>query len=172
MRGRHIAEKSFSFFESKEQAEVGQWPYLLALCYRYRGFKYPPGILVGFASLLEAINSILSGIPYMQIYSIINKQLIKERNTLRRTIMKMDIITMEDLKQFKMDFLEEMKAVIGQGKQDETTAWLRSAAVRKMLNISPGTLQTLRINGTLPYRKIGGTMFYNKAQIEKLLKGE
>lgn len=86
--------------------------------------------------------------------------------------MKMDIITMEDLKQFKMDFLQEMKAVIGQGKQGETTAWLRSAAVRKMLNISPGTLQNLRITGTLPFRKIGGTLFYSKAEIEKLLKGE
>ncbi|MET4141467.1 hypothetical protein ABIB30_003854 [Pedobacter sp. UYP1] len=86
--------------------------------------------------------------------------------------MQMDIITMEDLKQFKVDFLQEMKAVIGQGKQDEATAWLRSAAVRKMLNISPGTLQNLRINGTLPFRKIGGTMFYSKAEIEKLLKGE
>ncbi|MBB5645904.1 helix-turn-helix domain-containing protein [Pedobacter cryoconitis] len=86
--------------------------------------------------------------------------------------MKMDIITMEDLKEFKTDFLKEMKEIIGQGNQQETTAWLRSAAVRKMLNISPGTLQTLRINGTLPYRKIGGTMFYSKAEIEKLLKGE
>ena len=86
--------------------------------------------------------------------------------------MKMDIITLEDLKQFKMDFLEEMKAVIGQGKQNETNAWLRSAAVRKMLNISPGTLQNLRVNGTLPFRKIGGTMFYSKAEIEKLLKGK
>ena len=86
--------------------------------------------------------------------------------------MKMDIITLEDLKQFKTDFLEEMKAVIGQAKQNETNAWLRSAAVRKMLNISPGTLQNLRVNGTLPFRKIGGTMFYSKAEIEKLLKGK
>ena len=77
MRRRHIAEKSFSFFESKEQAEVGQWPYLLALCYRYRGFKYPPGILVGFASPLEAINSILSGILFIQIYNIININQLK-----------------------------------------------------------------------------------------------
>ena len=86
--------------------------------------------------------------------------------------MKMDIITMEDLKQFKMDFLEEMKTVIGQRKQNETSDWLRSASVRKMLNISPGTLQNLRINGTLRFRKIGGTMFYIKTEIEKLLKGE
>ena len=41
--------------------------------------------------------------------------------------------------------------------------------VRKLLNISPGTLQTLRINGTLPYTKIGGTMYYNLKDIEKLL---
>lgn len=46
-----------------EQAEVGQWPYLLALCYRYTGFKYPTGILVAFASPLGAIYGILSGIP-------------------------------------------------------------------------------------------------------------
>jgi hypothetical protein len=36
-------------FSGAEQAEVGQWPYLLALSYRYRGFKYPPGILVGLS---------------------------------------------------------------------------------------------------------------------------
>ncbi|QPH40085.1 hypothetical protein [Pedobacter endophyticus] len=36
-------------FPGAEQAEVGQWPYLLALSYRYRGFKYPPGILVGLS---------------------------------------------------------------------------------------------------------------------------
>lgn len=86
--------------------------------------------------------------------------------------MKMDIITMEDLKQFKTDFLEQMKEIVGKGSQNEPTAWLRSAAVRKMLNISAGTLQNLRINGSLPFRKIGGTMFYSKAVIEKLLKGE
>jgi len=86
--------------------------------------------------------------------------------------MKMDIITMEDLQQFKITFLEEMKQIIGQGNQNQTTVWLRSAAVRKMLNISPGTLQNLRINGTLPFRKIGGTMFYSKSEIDKIMKGE
>ena len=40
-------------FLKKELAEVGRLPYLLALCYRYRGVKYPPGILVGFSSPLK-----------------------------------------------------------------------------------------------------------------------
>ena len=40
-----------------------------------------------------------------------------------------------------------------------------------MLGISPGTLQALRINGTLPFRKIGGSMFYHASDIDKMLKG-
>ncbi|MFD2967737.1 helix-turn-helix domain-containing protein [Sphingobacterium bambusae] len=58
-------------------------------------------------------------------------------------------------------------------RTDESTAkqWLRSAEVRKMLGISPGTLQNLRVNGTLPYRKIGGSMFYARQDIERMMKG-
>jgi len=51
--------KKVQFIKKLEQAEVGQWPYLLALSYRYRGFKYPPGILVGFSSRKITVNGIL-----------------------------------------------------------------------------------------------------------------
>ncbi len=85
--------------------------------------------------------------------------------------MKMDIITMEDLQQFKTDFLEEMKGIIGQKKESQNKQWLRSSEVRKMLNISPGTLQNLRVNGTLPFRKIGGSMFYSKSEIDQIMEG-
>ena len=87
--------------------------------------------------------------------------------------MKIDIITIEDLRKFKTELLREVKGIISQGSESQQNGeWLRSAQVRKMLNISAGTLQNLRINGTLPFRKIGGTMYYSKAQIEKILKGE
>lgn len=80
---------------------------------------------------------------------------------------------MEDLRQFKTELLQEMKGIIGKGTESQQNGeWLRSAQVRKMLNISAGTLQNLRINGTLPFRKIGGTMYYSMVQIEKILKGE
>jgi len=79
---------------------------------------------------------------------------------------------MEDLRQFKTELLQEMKGIIGPGTENQNGEWLRSAQVRKMLNISAGTLQNLRINGTLPFRKVGGTMYYSKVQIEKILKGE
>ncbi|WP_316805376.1 helix-turn-helix domain-containing protein [Pedobacter nototheniae] len=78
---------------------------------------------------------------------------------------------MEDLQQFKTDFLEEMKGIIGQKKESQNKQWLRSSEVRKMLNISPGTLQNLRVNGTLPFRKIGGSMFYSKSEIDQIMEG-
>jgi hypothetical protein len=39
-----------------------------------------------------------------------------------------------------------------------------------MLGISPGTLQTLRINGTIPYTKVGGIIFYDKKDIQKIME--
>lgn len=86
--------------------------------------------------------------------------------------MKLDIITKEDLQQFKTELFTELKEIIGEKKETDSRQWLKSAEVRKMLNISAGTLQNLRINGTLPFRKIGGSMYYNRSVIEKIMEGE
>ena len=76
----------------------------------------------------------------------------------------------EDLKAFKVELLFEIKQInqpqIGAAKQ-----WLKSAEVRKILSISPGTLQNLRINGTLRFTKIGGMMYYKLEDIHKILEG-
>lgn len=50
--------------------------------------------------------------------------------------------------------------------------YLRSADVRRLLNISDGTLQRLRISGTLNAKKLNGTWFYKFSDIEKLMKDE
>ncbi|MFA7636131.1 MAG: helix-turn-helix domain-containing protein [Monoglobales bacterium] len=83
--------------------------------------------------------------------------------------MSAQIITLDDLYEFKTQLLEDIRTILNNQKDITTKKWLKSAEVRKLLNISPGTLQTLRINGTLPYTKIGGTMYYNLNDIEKLL---
>ena len=50
--------------------------------------------------------------------------------------------------------------------------WLRSSNVREMLGISDSTLQTMRINRTLPAYKLGSTWFYREDEIfESLLAG-
>ena len=38
------------------------------------------------------------------------------------------------------------------------------------LQISPGTLQNLRVNGTLPSTKIGGIIYYDAAEIQKVME--
>ena len=48
--------------------------------------------------------------------------------------------------------------------------WLKSNEVRELLGISPGTLQNLRINGTLPYTKIGGVLYYDQREIMEVLE--
>jgi hypothetical protein len=50
--------------------------------------------------------------------------------------------------------------------------WLRSSNVREMLGISDSTLQTMRINKTLPAYKLGSSWFYREDEIfESLLAG-
>lgn len=83
--------------------------------------------------------------------------------------MPAQIITTDDLREFKIELLEEITKIFEEKKETSPKKWLKSSEVRKMLNVSPGTLQTLRINGTLPFTKVGGTSYYNLNDIEKLL---
>ena len=83
--------------------------------------------------------------------------------------MAASIITTEDLMEFKIDLLQEIKKMIQSTETNTIKKWLKSKEVTKLLNISPGTLQNLRINGTLTYTKIGGTIYYDYTAIEKLL---
>jgi hypothetical protein len=83
--------------------------------------------------------------------------------------MNVELITREDLKQFKNELLTEMKHLLKPG-QGQSKQWLKSYEVRKLLNISSGTLQNLRVNGTLHYTKIGGLLYYKYEDITKLLE--
>lgn len=84
-------------------------------------------------------------------------------------MMTNELLTREDLQQFRLQLLGELKEVLQQSKQS-TKQWLKSSEVRKMLGISHGTLQNLRITRSLPYTKLGGIMFYKYEDIEKILE--
>lgn len=82
--------------------------------------------------------------------------------------MAVQVITTEDLNEFRSLLLTDLKEII-QSTPQTTKQWLKSNEVRKLLNISPGTLQNFRINGTLSFTKIGGIIYYDHSEIEKLL---
>lgn len=87
--------------------------------------------------------------------------------------MRVELITREDLESFKKELFEEIRKYSPYMRKSahEPKEWLKSYEVRKLLGISAGTLQNLRLNGTLRYTKIGGLMYYRYEDIRKLLEG-
>ncbi|PZR22318.1 MAG: DNA-binding protein [Flavobacterium psychrophilum] len=82
-------------------------------------------------------------------------------------------ITKEDLWQFAAEIIREVKKITqsSNNQTDEVNnEWLKSKAVRKILDISPGTLQNIRIAGKIRFKKVLGSYYYSKSDIQKLFK--
>lgn len=83
--------------------------------------------------------------------------------------MAIEVITREDLNEFRTLLLSDLNTMFN-SKQQQQKQWLKSNEVRKLLNISSGTLQNLRVNGTLTYTKIGGILYYSSNDLEKVIE--
>lgn len=81
--------------------------------------------------------------------------------------MAIDIVTKEDLHLFRDELIKEIKLLVNPNTQ--VKKWLKSPEVRKLLAISPGTLQNLRINGTLRYTRVGSIIYYDMEDIQKVM---
>jgi len=75
-----------------------------------------------------------------------------------------EIITPDDLEKFRIKLLADIQLLIKPAVTIQKE-WIKSGEVRKLLGISSGTLQNLRVNGTLAYSKIGGLIFYKHADV-------
>jgi hypothetical protein len=80
------------------------------------------------------------------------------------------LVTVDDLEQFKTELLESFKTLLKGNGIAPAKKWLKSHEVRKLLGISAGKLLTLRINGSLPYTKIGGVIYYDQEDIQKMFE--
>jgi len=83
--------------------------------------------------------------------------------------MNIEFVTVQDLIQVKNEILEEIKK-LQPGNAGVAKKWLKTREVCKLLNCSPGTLQNLRINGTIEFTRLGGTLFYSAESISKELE--
>lgn len=84
--------------------------------------------------------------------------------------MQIDVVSREELEKFEQRLIENIKKLLSQNNRPAMGRWLRSEDVRRMLKLSPGTLYTLRKNGTLPFVKIGSLFFYEYEDIERMMK--
>ncbi|MDR2270486.1 MAG: DNA-binding protein [Sphingobacterium sp.] len=86
----------------------------------------------------------------------------------------MNTITKEDLDILKEDLLSNINEIVDNKLSCAVKSiefdWLRSKAIRRLMDISPSTLQNLRITGKVGYRKIMGSYYYNKTDLLNLFK--
>ena len=80
-----------------------------------------------------------------------------------------DLITKEDLQQFRLLLLKDLRQLLEPSDPKLVKPWLRNAEVRKLLNISANTIQRLRISGKLRSSKLGGIHYYRYEDIENLM---
>lgn len=78
--------------------------------------------------------------------------------------MLIEILTTEDLDNFRLKLIEDITEVLRK-KGTPQKKWLKSAEVRKLLNIAPGTLQSLRNNKTISYTQMGSIYYYSYEDI-------
>ena len=84
--------------------------------------------------------------------------------------MPSEIITTEDLREFKMELMDEIEELLKQLlNTNKVKTWVKSAEVREILKISQGTLQLLRNNKTIPFYQVGGLIFYDLEEINEIL---
>jgi hypothetical protein len=85
--------------------------------------------------------------------------------------MSHEFITKDDLEVFRQALLHDIKALIRPLEMDNEE-WLRCSDVRKLLKISTGTIQNLRISGKLKSNKVGSIHFYKRSDVENMIMGK
>lgn len=87
-----------------------------------------------------------------------------------------EIITKEDLRQFGLQLLDKMRIIIQETTPAQTELvqpeWLKSKAVKKLLDISAGSVQNLRVTQKVRFKKVLGSYYYNKEDLQKLFNDE
>ncbi|WP_153800892.1 helix-turn-helix domain-containing protein [Foetidibacter luteolus] len=82
-----------------------------------------------------------------------------------------EILTKEDLAAFRVELITEIRNLIQKSQHvtDESLYGLKTAHVRKLLGCSINKLNALRISKKIRSKKIGGTVYYSKEDIRKLV---
>jgi len=91
-------------------------------------------------------------------------------DTYPQKIFAHQLITVDDLLRFKKELVQELLTALKPQANCTTKKWMKSHEVRRLLKVSPGTLQTLKSSGTLPYTEMGGVHFFDYQDIENILQ--
>jgi Helix-turn-helix domain len=83
-------------------------------------------------------------------------------------------VTYGDLQTMKQalreEILRDMRSLLAEQAPAPQKKWLKNNAVRDLLGVSAGTLQSMRDNGILPFSRIGRHFYYDPAEIEAVIE--
>ena len=79
------------------------------------------------------------------------------------------LVTLSDLKSVRDELLMAINRTRG-SSTDTAKKWLKSSEVRKLLNISPGKLLALRASRQLAFVRLGGVIYYDCEDIDKMIQ--
>lgn len=102
----------------------------------------------------------------------VKSEFYKENYFGKPSFSRNELLTRDDLNNFKCQMLFEIKNLLKEFAGHATKKWIKSKEVRKLLNISPGTLQNLRNSGTIPFSKLGGSILYDPEWIQKVIESK
>jgi len=85
-------------------------------------------------------------------------------------------VTKEDLRQFGLLLLDKIENLLKESPDVKTKVsnpeWIKTKSVRMLLGISAGSVQNLRIGGKVRFKKVMGSYYYNREDLEKLFDDE
>jgi hypothetical protein len=84
--------------------------------------------------------------------------------------MKIDLITKQDLIDFKYELLEEIRELMKKDPVLIQKNWFNPKEARTILKISAGTLAKYRRTGILPSTRIYGKIYYKEEDVLKLIE--
>lgn len=86
--------------------------------------------------------------------------------------MSAEIITKEDLELFRVQLLKEIKELLpakGHNSKEEVEGY-RTRDVRRILGCCYNKVKALRIARKIRTKKVGGTIYYNKDDVRRLVE--
>lgn len=87
-----------------------------------------------------------------------------------------EIVTKEDLRQFGLLLVDKIQAIFKDKdygrKEILEPEWIKSKSVRKLLDISAASVQSLRVTQKVRCKKVMGSYYYNLADLMKLFNHE
>lgn len=75
--------------------------------------------------------------------------------------------TSGDIEQLENNIISKFKKILA---EQNAPTWLKTADAEKYLNCNQSTLINLRNQGVLPFYKLGGTVYYKKEDIDRVLE--